>query len=558
VRFTRREALKLAAALPLGAALAGPGCPSPAPPAGARRLRGGIIGAADDRGHRLLRDGGGREAASDPAPAVRTGVAIVGAGVAGLSAAWRLRRAGFEDLVVLELEDRPGGTSAFGENEVSAYPLGAHYLVTPPPEARGLRLLLEDLGVITGYDAAGRPDYRADAIVAAPVERLFVDGRWIDGLYPRPGATAGDLAQLEAFEAEIARLARFRDGRGRRAFALPRAAGSDAPEVLALDRLSMAAWLAEKGLLGSARLRWFVEYACRDDYCARLETTSAYAGLHYFLARAGEDRDPDHAPYTLAWPEGNGRFVRRLVEPLRDRLRTGVVVTEVREERDGVVLRAHDVAAARAFEVRAKAAVIACPLLVAARLLAPLRPDAARAAAASLEYGSWLVGNLIVSRRPGGPGAPLSWDNVLFESDSLGYVHATHARPRPDGRAVLTYYLPFPDADGGAARRRLLETTFEGWADRILADLGRAHPDIRETALELVLWRWGHAMVRPRPGLFTGDALGRAGAPSAGGRARVACADMSGLPLFEEAHYRGVLAAEETLRALGRRVESVL
>ena len=38
----------------------------------------------------------------------------------------------------------------------------------------------------------------------------------------------------------------------------------------------MADWLGERGLT-SERLRWFVEYACRDDYGSRLEQTSAWA-----------------------------------------------------------------------------------------------------------------------------------------------------------------------------------------------------------------------------------------------------------------------------------------
>ena len=58
-------------------------------------------------------------------------MAILGAGVAGLSAAWRLHRRGVTDFTVLELEDRPGGTSRSGENAVSAFPWGAHYVPAP-------------------------------------------------------------------------------------------------------------------------------------------------------------------------------------------------------------------------------------------------------------------------------------------------------------------------------------------------------------------------------------------------------------------------------------------
>ena len=52
----------------------------------------------------------------------------------------------------------------------------------------------------------------------------------------------------------------------------------DDAEVTALDRVSIAGWLDERGL-NSPRLRWWIDYACRDDYGMTLEQTSAWAGL---------------------------------------------------------------------------------------------------------------------------------------------------------------------------------------------------------------------------------------------------------------------------------------
>src|SRR5215468_3750816 len=105
--MTRREIL--AAFLGLPAALAA-GC------GGAARLpEGTIVGASDGIGHRL-RDG------FRPAPGAdrwrHVGVLIVGGGIAGLSAAWRLLRAGFDDFALLELEPEVGGTSRYGTGAV--------------------------------------------------------------------------------------------------------------------------------------------------------------------------------------------------------------------------------------------------------------------------------------------------------------------------------------------------------------------------------------------------------------------------------------------------------
>ncbi len=112
----------------------------------------GTVGGADmARGHRL-RDG------KFPAPSreERTGVIIVGGGVAGLAAGWTLAEAGYEDFTLIELEDETGGNARAGQNAVSAYPLGAHYLPVPNREAKALRHMLTTFGMIKGADASGR------------------------------------------------------------------------------------------------------------------------------------------------------------------------------------------------------------------------------------------------------------------------------------------------------------------------------------------------------------------------------------------------------------------
>jgi len=125
-----------------GVALAGAGAaaalrPAPIP-------AGELAGADFARGHRL-RQGG------FPAPSrhEEAQVVIAGGGVAGLAAAWRLYEAGFADFRLLELEDHVGGNARSGRNQVSAFPLGAHYLPVPNREAGALRHMLRQFGMIT-------------------------------------------------------------------------------------------------------------------------------------------------------------------------------------------------------------------------------------------------------------------------------------------------------------------------------------------------------------------------------------------------------------------------
>ncbi|MGE9665511.1 hypothetical protein ACQPWO_33530, partial [Escherichia coli] len=83
----------------------------------------------------------------------------------------------------------------------------------------------------------------------------------------------------------------------------------DDAEVAALDRLSMADWMRARGL-DSQRLRWLVDYSCRDDYGMTVEQTSAWAGLFYFASRMSAPGA--EAQSLITWPEGNGRLVAHL------------------------------------------------------------------------------------------------------------------------------------------------------------------------------------------------------------------------------------------------------
>jgi hypothetical protein len=85
---------------------------------------------------------------------------------------------------------------------------------------------------------------------------------------------------------------------------------------------------------------------------------------------------------------------------------------------------------------------------------------------------------------------------------------------------------------------------------------GTTPPDIRQltTRLDVFPQRSRHGTASARPDLGRGK---RRFAVD-GERLRFAHADVSGFSLFEEAQYRGVLAAERTLRRLGLRFSSSL
>jgi protoporphyrinogen oxidase len=482
-------------------------------------------------------------------------VVIVGGGVAGLSAAWRLARAGFDDFVLLELDPAPGGTAKSGANDVSAFPWGAHYITVPMKENRPLLTLLGELGIVEGADDDGEPVIGEQYLCRDPQERLFHGGRWYPGLYLHAGEEPEDAAQLARFEAEMDRFASMRDAKGRRAFAIPVSASSDDPETTALDRISMAEWMKQKGFT-STRLLWMVDYACRDDYGSSPGQTSAWAGIFYFAARLGRGRR--EAQPIITWPEGNGRLIGHLFRRAGRHVRLGVATYDVvpteTQGRQGVDVLCLSDGGSRAIGFHADHVIFAAPQFVAKVALRPYR-EAPPDHASSFAYGAWMVANLTLTDRPRSRGFPFAWDNVFYDSPSLGYVVATHQRCVDRGPTVLTYYYPLVDDDPRAARTRLLSLDRDAWADVAMTDLSRAHPDIHALTERLDVMRWGHAMIKPRVGMLWGGARALAARPFR--NVHFAGADLSGVALFEEAFLHGVRAAEEVLAARGLPVETL-
>ena len=237
--------------------------------------------------------------------------------------------------------------------------------------------LLDEMSVLEGRDPEGRPVVAEPFLCRDPQERIFYKGRWYEGLYLHEGASRDDLNQFKAFNAEIDRWVAWRDGRGRRAFAIPVATGSDDAEVTALDRLSMAEWL-EQHAWTSPRLRWLVNYGCRDDYGATLESTSAWAGVFYFASRIRRPGEESRtAADRLARRQRPGRVDHLYEQRGPKRVRLGwaaaVVIPADPGGRAGVAVVAVDHAGTSVQGIRADQVVFAAPHFLTRYLLRPYR-----------------------------------------------------------------------------------------------------------------------------------------------------------------------------------------
>lgn len=495
-------------------------------------------------GHRL-RDG----KFPPPSETRKTDTLIVGGGISGLSAAWKLANAAVDDFLVLEMENEPGGNSRAGQSPLVAYPWAAHYLPLPTLESTAVRELLAELGVLQGDPYASKPTYDERYLCATPQERIYRNGLWEEGLLPQRGLESAEREQQKRFHARMEELKHAIGRDGRRAFAIPMELSSHDPAWRDLDRIPFSHWLNANGFTAPT-LHWLANYACRDDYGMAYNQTSAWAGLHYFACRNGEASNAA-GDTVLTAPEGNAWLARGLARKAAGRILTGALVWQIAESKSSVAVNV--LLGAKTVRIEARQLIWAAPAFVLPHVW-PALPGPLKAAAQAGDYAPWLTANLHLADFPSERhGAPTAWDNVLYDSPGLGYVVATHQLIRRQLRGtVFTYYRALHDVAPSEGRRRLLATPRHAWAESILTELEQVHPDIRRLTTRLDIFRHGHAMRRPVPGSLWGDQRQRlANFDSA--RITLAHADLSGFSLFEEAQYRGVRAAERVLKKRGVR-----
>ena len=533
LKFTRRDLLTafLGAPFAMAACRAGESRAFP---------DGEIVGQSEGLGH-ILRENRSFDVPPDNWETVKA--AIVGGGVAGLTAAWKFKKENFDNFVLLELEKEIGGTSQSGTGNPVGYPWGAHYLPVPFQENVELISLLDEMSLLEGRGTSGELLVKEQFLCREPEERVFYKGRWYEGLYLNVGASEDDKRQFAEFQKQIDFWVNWRDVKGKRAFVVPLANCSMDAEVTSLDKISFGDWLREKGFT-SERLVWYCDYACRDDYGLKLEQTSAWAGLFYFCSRVRKS-GVESQPF-ITFPEGNGRFVNHFFDRVSEHVRKSRIVVSVVPTAKGVDVICLDGGELRG--IRCEKAIFASPIFTAPHIIRGFRDDPPFAAG-EFQHNAWFVANLFLKDRPTPRFAkdfPLSWDNVLYESPSLGYVTATHQKGIDYGPTILTYYYPMCAEPNG--RTTLFNYDWRQLADVCLTDLARAHPDIYDLTERLDVLRWGHAMISPRPNFIWSGVREKAMKPYR--NIHFAHTDLSGIALFEEAFYHGTRAANELLASM--------
>lgn len=511
-----------------------------------QRIRASVDYPGRQLGH-WLRDAGGDLPAAHET--LETEVLIAGSGVAGLTAAWALKRGGLNEVLMVSGPE-PHGNAAGGADGGLRYPTGAHYLPLPSLESRHMRAMLHEFGILQNDPFAKRPTYDERYLVHAPAERVLYRGAWQEGYLPTEEVSLDERAQHVRFFARVDSYSSARGNDGQRAFAVPLTQSSRDRRFLDLDKVSFRDWLAGEEF-NAPTLLWYLDYCCRDDYGRHLEEISAWAGLHYFCSRDGEAANAEKGA-VLTWPGGLSVLTRELEARAGGRSHWFEgSLAQLEAGTDGVEALAigwHN-GGPRAVRIKARQAVAAMPLYVLQHVFKGLSGYGFSRQRDLPRYAPWMVSNFLMHAFPEEQaGSPLSWDNVVYREPGLGYVVSTHQdirMSRPE-RTAFTAYSALSDTEPEAGRRWLDRASVQDLAYTASRDLRLAYGWRLPLCVErVIITVRGHAMAVPEPGFLQCE--GRNALREAEGPLYFAHSDLSGLSLFEEAAWWGYRAAENIL-----------
>jgi len=298
-----------------------------------------------------------------PLPRAESGddVVIVGAGIAGLTAAWRLRQADV-GVRVYEAQERIGGRMLslrghFADDQVCE--LGGELIDTG--HAR-IRALAGELGLV--LDDLAEDPTAAYGDIWFHGGRRYSEGEILRAFAPLAEAISRDAATLPDDPITYA------------------APGG----TQALDRESMSQWLDRNG--ASGWLRQLIEVAYTCEMGLECDQQSALNFLTFI--------DPDTAKFKIFGESderfhvrgGNDRIVHGLGDKLGDAIRTGHVLEALGQRADGAYTLTFRRGSA-SIDVRARRVVLALPFTTLRRVRLDVElPPAKKRAIAELGYGS--------------------------------------------------------------------------------------------------------------------------------------------------------------------------
>jgi protoporphyrinogen oxidase len=421
---------------------------------GAGKSQAADVNGEDNRICHQVRDG---KVFTRPPASARHDVVIVGGGVSGLAAAYRLQH---RDFLLLEKEPHWGGNAYAMEYEGSVYGTGSAFLTKDEYAYQFAKEIgLEPLPV-------NSPD-------GTIIHGELVLDTWGEGVDKLPYA-APVRESFKKFKKEM--LAIDVEKRGKELFNQP-----------------LSDFL--KGYPEELK-QWWDNFG-PSNWGATSGDTAAGIAIDALQEMVEESRTDDR--YT--WPGGLGALTKKLADILqpkyRERMQTGATTVAVVSERAEVQVTY--MLGGELKTVAAKTVIMATPKFITRRIVVGL-PDKQSDAMQQIRYIPYPVVNLIFDKPVFNHGYD-TWCPGNSFTDVVVADWVIQKRPGYQQKFnILSCYTPLKEEDRG---QLLNEAGARQIAANVLSDFQKMMPGLSADPVEVHIYRRGHPLYMSTPGLYT-------------------------------------------------------
>jgi protoporphyrinogen/coproporphyrinogen III oxidase len=392
-----------------------------------------------------------------PAASARHDVVIVGGGVSGLTAAYRLQQ---RDFLLLEKEPHWGGNAYAMDYDGATYATGSAFLAKEEFTYQFAKEIGLDPLPINSSDAS---------IIQG---ELILD-TWGDGLDKLPYSPA----VRNGFK-------KFKK------------------EMLAIDVEKRSTELFEKPFSDFLKgypeelKQWWDNFG-PSNWGAVSEDTASGVAIDALQEMGGESRTDDR--YT--WPGGLGAITKKLAEILqpkyKDRMQAGATTVAAVSGKEEVQVTY--MVGGELKTVAAKAVIMATPKFITRRIVDGL-PDKQSDAMQQIRYIPYPVVNLIFDK----PVFNHGYDTWCPGNSFTDFIVADWVTQKQAGYKqkfnIISCYTPMKEED----RSHLLnETGARRIAANVLSDFQKLMPGLNVDPIEVHIYRRGHPLYMSTPGLYT-------------------------------------------------------